>query len=164
MRRRYLQVLLAGFALLLAPAAATADTGFSATFNVAQTVGTCPGGSSGNGVGTFVMNNAQTELTYNITFVGLSGPATLAHFHNAPAGSNGGVVKTLTTTSPIAGVWKSTDAQPFSPAMVAELLAGRLYVNIHTQQCPGGEIRGQLAIDATPALRPSWGELKIIYR
>ena len=163
MRRRY-SLLLVGLALLLVPAAAAADTGFSAIFNVAQAVGTCPGGSSGTGVGTFVMNNAQTELTYNISFAGLSGPVTVAHFHNAPPGANGGVVRTLTTTSPIVGVWKSTDPEPFNPAMVAELLAGRLYVNLHTANCPGGEIRGNVALDATPTLKPTWGKLKIIYR
>ena len=163
MKARY-SLLIALVAALLFVPVANADTGFSATFTVGATVGTCPSGGSGTGSGTFVMNNAQTELTYNITFSGTSGPITIAHFHNAAAGLNGGVVRTLTTTSPIVGVWKNTDAQPFSPAVVAELLAGRIYVNLHTAVCPGGELRGQLIVDATPTRSRSWGQMKIMYR
>ena len=111
------------------------------------------------------MNNTQTELTYNISFSGLSGPALAAHFHNAPAGANGPIVLGLTTTSPIVGVWKNTDTPPFSPAIVTELLAGRIYVNIHTEQCLAGEIRGQLVRDdAVPTQTSSWGRVKTIYR
>ena len=164
MRHRYTQLLALGLALLVVPVGAAADTGFSATLDNAQTAGTCPGGSPGTGSGFFVMNNAQTELTFNISFAGLSGPVTVAHFHNALPGFNGGVVRQLTTTSPIVGIWKNTDAQPFSPAMVTELLAGRLYINLHTQQCPGGEIRGQVLFDATQTLTRSWGRIKTIYR
>lgn len=165
MRHRTLQLFVVGLALLILPSGAHAVEGYSATFDNAQTVGTCPGGSAGTGMGVFILNDAETELSYNITFSGLSGPVTLAHFHNAPAGANGGVVRNLTTTSPIVGIWKNTDAQPFTAAMVTELKAGRLYINFHTDNCPGGEIRGQiLRDDAVQVTNATWGRLKTIYR
>ena len=165
MKLRYIQLLVLGLALLVVPVSEAADTGFSATLNNAQEVGVCPEGSPGTGFGAFVLNNAETELTYHITFSGLLAPATAAHFHNAPAGVNGGVVRGLTNVSPIVGVWKNTDASPLTPALVTELKAGRLYINIHTQNCPGGEIRGQvLRDDSVPTENASWGRLKTIYR
>lgn len=165
MRRRLIQLLAVGLAMLFVPAAASAATGFSATLDNAQTVGTCAGGSVGTGVGVFVLNDAETELSFNIMFHGLSGPVNHAHFHNAPAGINGGAVRTLTMTSPIVGVWKNTDVEPLTPDLVTELKAGRLYINLHTDYCPGGEIRGQIYRDDTVQVRTSsWGRLKTIYR
>ena len=51
-----------------------------------------------------------------------------------------------------------------TPAQVADLFAGLYYVNIHSNVFPGGEIRGQLAADATPASRGTWGRIKSFYR
>ena len=98
----------------------------------------------------------EYELSVNITDV------TQAHIHLAPAGSNGGVVVWLYPSAPPAqlipgrtsGVLAtgSIDAgdlrgaltgQPLS-ALLAEINAGNAYVNVHTSQFPGGEIRGQL--------------------
>jgi len=70
-----------------------------------------------------------------------------AHFHHAPAGSNGPIVKTITIdplTNGSVGSWTSTDVEPLTPALVAALKAGNIYVNVHTTQFPAGEIRGQV--------------------
>ena len=47
----------------------------------------------------------KNRLTYHISYCGLSGPATAAHFHNAPIGANGPVVFPLVPGNPITGVW-----------------------------------------------------------
>ena len=164
MHRRYVLLLAVGLALAAVPGAALADTGFSAVINSAQEL-SCAINSAATGTGTFVLNNAQTELTYNITYTPLQGVLTVAHFHNAAAGSGGGVVRGFSpATSPIIGIWKNTDVQPLTPALVAELLAGRIYVNIHSTLCTGGEIRGQVLPDVTPTLPSTWGRIKTIYR
>ncbi len=80
-------------------------------------------------------------LTWKVTYSGLSGPATAAHFHGpAMAGQNAGVVVPFTggVTSPITG------SATLTPSQAADLSAGKWYVNVHTAAHPGGEIRGQV--------------------
>lgn len=105
------------------------------------------GSPPGTGTGSFVLNAARTELTFDITVTGLSGAITAAHFHNAAAGLDGPIVRTITSSfsNTASGVWKLTDSEPLTPALVAEIEAGRIYVNIHTAANPAGEIRGHLA-------------------
>jgi hypothetical protein len=93
-------------------------------------------------------------LTYEITYEGLTGPATVGHIHDAinpeptPPFTErfGPPVHDLDSLeSPIQGDWTYLDAaQPLTDAHVENLLAGRFYVNIHTDAFPNGEIRGQL--------------------
>lgn len=83
-----------------------------------------------------------STLDYTVQFSGLSGPATGAHFHGpAVAGQNAGVQVNIGQSglaSPLKGSAKLTDQQ------VADLKAGRMYLNVHTARNPGGEIRGQV--------------------
>ena len=96
--------------------------------------------SMGKGAGTFTLDPATKGLTYTVTFEGLTGPATVAHIHGpAEPGANAGPVAPLAgPTSPLTGTATLTDAQ------IAELNAGKYYVNIHTGANRGGEIRGQI--------------------
>lgn len=81
------------------------------------------------GAGTFVLTCAHD----------VSG-ATLMHIHRAPAGENGPILFDLgDPASPVQAAWTG-----MTPDDVADLLAGNLYVNIHTSGRPGGEIRGQI--------------------
>lgn len=98
------------------------------------------------GVAVFDLNSAGTELSYSITVTGLSGAISAAHIHGpADPGTSASPVRTLTFTGNHAsGVWKNTDTQPLSAALVEALKAGRLYVNIHTALNGGGEIRGNI--------------------
>lgn len=103
-----------------------------------------------SGTGTFVLNSNGTQLTYNVTVNGLSGPITGSHFHNGAAGVSAGVVKSVTFSgNTVTGVWSSTDAnQPLTDLLLSELLRGRLYFNVHTSANPGGEIRGQVLLSS----------------
>lgn len=97
--------------------------------------------SSASGTVEATLNKQTSELSWTVTYSGLSGPVTGAHFHGpAMAGTNAGVVVPITgnLTSPIRGVASLTAAQ------VADLMAGKWYVNLHTAANPNGEIRGQL--------------------
>jgi CHRD domain len=98
--------------------------------------------TTGTGKGTLdgSLDTASKMLTYTLTFSGLSGPATAAHFHGpAAVGANAGVAVPIKgTASPDKGSVKLTDAQ------IADLEAGKWYVNVHTKANPGGEIRGQV--------------------
>ncbi|MDQ3015723.1 MAG: CHRD domain-containing protein [Bacteroidota bacterium] len=97
-----------------------------------------------DGVGLFVANlsKSEKEVKFKMVFQGLTSAVTGAHIHNAPAGANGGVIFDLTSFisgNIINGTWDPT-------GFVDALKAGELYVNVHTVNNPGGEIRGQLIL------------------
>ena len=98
--------------------------------------------SAGKGMAEIQYNNNTNMLTYKVTYSGLSGPATGGHIHGpAAAGANAGIVVPFTgnlNAQPIQGEAKIT------PTQFGDLAAGLWYVNIHSAQFPGGEIRGQL--------------------
>ena len=82
-------------------------------------------------------------LMWKITYSGLSGPATAAHFHGpAMAGQNAPVVMPISAplASPITGSATLTTSQ------AADLIAGKWYVNLHTAANPNGEVRGQVSV------------------
>jgi hypothetical protein len=114
-------------------------------------------GIAGKGVGTFTLTGQ--DLAFKVTVDGLTGPITDAHFHNAPVGIDGGVVRTIKgdfVGNIASGIWKSSDPEPLTQALISELQAGRLYVNIHTAIFSGGEIRGQLGpVTLVSAVLPS---------
>lgn len=97
--------------------------------------------TSGTGTADLDYDAASKKLSWTVTYSGLSGPATAAHFHGpAEAGKNAGVAVAIpnATASPVKGEAVLTDAQ------AADLLGGKYYINIHTAANPGGEIRGQV--------------------
>ena len=98
-----------------------------------------PNGSPATGVGLVQLDLATLQLSWNITFSGLLGAQTAAHFHGpAPECENAGIVIGLPLGSPIVG------SQMVTEAAAQEILDGRWYVNVHSNMHPGGEIRGQV--------------------
>ncbi len=105
--------------------------------------------TQGMGTGTYSLNADTTELTYSIEAFHLSGRVTAAHFHNAPSGENGDIVfdltEFITEQNDIVLIEGQTQLSNWTlndPA--AELLAGNIYVNLHTEMHPSGELRGQV--------------------
>ena len=100
--------------------------------------------STGSGSADITYDPATRVVTWTITYSGLPGPATMAHFHGpAASGKNGPVVIWLTkqgspAESPITGQVTLT------PEQAQQFSAGEYYINVHTQSHPGGEIRGQV--------------------
>jgi hypothetical protein len=121
---------------------AAATVQLTATLDAAQAASTCPGGSPGTGSGTMTYDTTTNMLSWNITFSGLSGAVTLAHFHGPAApGVDAGVQVTITDmTSPSVGSAMITEVQE------GQLLADLWYINYHTAMCGGGEIRGQVEV------------------
>ena len=100
-----------------------------------------PNDSKGMGAVDATYDTASKKLSWTVTYSGLSGPATAAHFHGpAAAGANAPPVVPLPggVASPMKGDATLTDAQ------AADLAAGRWYLNVHTAANAGGELRGQV--------------------
>lgn len=155
-----------------APAIAT--TIFEATLSGTQEVP--PVVSPANGTALLTLNPAQTRLEMSLTLTGidLDGNQTAdtsddlvgLHIHRASAGANGAVVFGLfgpnsdtnsdLVIDAIAGtVFSAWDLnEGLNTTLAAELqflLANGLYLNVHTQEFPAGEIRGQILRVPLPA-------------
>lgn len=82
----------------------------------------------------------QPAATFSVICVHNVIGATVMHIHRGAAGVNGDIVFDLgDPASPVTATWTS-----MTPADIADLLAGNLYINIHTSGRPAGEIRGQI--------------------
>jgi hypothetical protein len=65
---------------------------------------------------------------------------TVMHIHRGAAGENGPIAFDMgEPTSPVIATWAN-----MTPADVADLFAGKLYLNIHTAGRPAGVVRGQI--------------------
>jgi len=135
-----------------------------------------PTGSAGTGTGFVTIDTVMQTLNVNVTFSGLGSGTTASHIHCcAPVGVNA-IVATTTPTFPgfPLGVTSGTYNMTFDLTMsstynsafvsanggtvasaestlLAGLAAGQTYLNIHTTNFGGGEIRGQLAVVPEPA-------------
>ncbi len=112
---------------------------FHATMDGASEVP--PKTTDGKGTVDATLDTATKVLTYTLTYSGLTGPATAAHFHGpADPGANAGVLVPIPPplTSPVKGTATLTEAQ------MTAFQGGKVYANVHTAANPGGEIRGQM--------------------
>jgi hypothetical protein len=163
MKLGYRSALMSAALLVLGSTMAWSDTGFIAHLDGPTESPPVPTPATGTCI--MVLNNAQTELSYTLTFSGLLAPQTAAHFHHDDVGNlspNGPIVRGIGVGSPISGVWKNTDAQPLTPFLVGELFAGRLYVNVHTTLYPAGEIKGYVLQEPTPTRNTTWARIKAL--
>jgi CHRD domain len=141
MHRTIMRSALVGFACTLALAAAAPAraevVNLKATMTAASEVP--PNPSKGTGTLTATYDTTSKKLSWKGSYAALTGPATAAHFHVGEPGKNGPVAVPITpNTSPFEGSATLTDAQ------AADLLGGKWYVNVHTAENKGGEIRGQV--------------------
>lgn len=100
-----------------------------------------PTDSKGAGMVDATFDSATRKLAWTITYSGLTGAATAAHFHG-PAAATATAPPVVPISgalaSPIKGEAVLTDAQ------AADVKAGKWYFNVHTAAHKDGEIRGQL--------------------
>ena len=97
--------------------------------------------SQGMGQLAATYDTGSKMLSYGVTYSGLTGPATAAHFHGpAAVGKNAPIMVPISGDlgSPIKGVVTLTDEQ------AKALTDGDMYFNVHTAANKGGEMRGQV--------------------
>lgn len=94
--------------------------------------------SNATGVFNGIYDKTTKKLDYTIITENIT--ANAMHLHKAGVGVNGEVVME------ISGMSGTTAA--FNDNQEADLLAGGLYLNVHSETFPGGEIRGQVVTDS----------------
>ncbi|MCA1576969.1 MAG: CHRD domain-containing protein [Acidobacteria bacterium] len=163
------------FTLLLLVTVAKADqVVFTTTLTGPKEVP--PTASPGIGSALVTLDTVTNQLTINLAFAGLLSPTTAAHIHCCAGPTGTAIPATVVPTFPgfPLGVTTGTFLQTFDltlastynpafitanggtvagaqAAFIAGLLNGQAYLNIHTSQFPGGEIRGQLEAVPEPA-------------
>lgn len=145
---------LAAAALALTAGHAAAQTVVLTSFlNGAQEVPAV--NTPATGTATMSIDLTTRVFSLNITFGTLVAPVTVAHFHRAPVGVSGPVIYNLhTSTNGVTpfitpGVTSFTSPSgglvgTFPAAELSNLLAGNVYINVHSSTFTGGEIRGQV--------------------
>ena len=100
-----------------------------------------PTGSEASGIA-YLFINAESRLCYSITTTRLEGGSEVASHVHGPAGP--GVSANPLFSIPETGLTKNGCVGPLTKSNKKDLSKGLLYLNIHTQQFQGGEIRGQI--------------------
>lgn len=83
---------------------------------------------------------ADKSVSGKITATGIEG--TMAHIHMAARGKNGPPIITLEKGAD--GSWTVPEGSKLTDEQYAAFKAGNLYVNVHSAEHKGGEIRTQL--------------------
>jgi hypothetical protein len=125
---------------------------FSATLNGDQEVP--PVTTDASGAARFWLDSERNTRHYHVAISDIDN-VTASHIHKAPAGVNGPVIFPLFTgvgtfdpDNPIGG-----GGSPGAEGLV-DLLTGFYYVNVHTTDYPGGEIRGQILAEPVRSIMP----------
>jgi hypothetical protein len=92
-----------------------------------------------SGTGTFTVG-PDKSVTGSVTITGMS--ATVAHIHEAAAGTTGSIIVPLSKISD--NVWAVPAGAKLTDAQYESYKAGNLYFNVHSAAYKSGEIRGQI--------------------
>jgi|RhiMetdeSRZDD1v2_1073273.scaffolds.fasta_scaffold1012337_2 CHRD domain len=126
----------AGMLLMTGPTSFAANVKYKADLKGSKEVPAAD--SAATGKANITYDDKSKKLSWVVTYSGLSGEPTAAHFHGpAAAGKNAGPVVD------ISGDIKKGSAE-LTAEQAADLKAGKWYLNIHTEKFPDGEIRGQV--------------------
>ena len=105
---------------------------------------TPPVETAGAGTADLTYDPATRVVTWTISYGGLSGPATMAHFHGPSATPGKPEVKVWLTKQGSAAESPIKGEATLTPEQAQQFTAGEWYINVHTQAHPAGEVRGQV--------------------
>ena len=118
-----------------------------------------PVASTASGSASFVLDTTTNVLRYALHVADIDN-ITAAHIHAGAAGVNGAVVQVLYNGTPLFDPTAPISGRIQLTAMeAADLLANPHYVNVHTSDFPGGEIRGQIVATAQTPLACDLGSV-----
>jgi hypothetical protein len=103
--------------------------------------------ASGNGV---ISIKPDKSVSGSITTKGIAG--TMAHIHQGHMGANGPVIVGLERSGD--NGWRVPDGAKLTEEQFKAYQSGDLYVNVHSAEHKGGEIRAQLPAAAPAPMAP----------
>jgi hypothetical protein len=112
-------------------------------------------GSPATGHALVTLRDDLSAIDYIITFTELSSPEYMSHIHRG----DDEIALWLPMGTPKVGTWTAPSADD-----IAQLRNEQLYVNIHSEYYPTGEIRGTLRRQALPVKTSTWSAIKALYR
>ena len=135
--------------LLLLPTTAPAQEVF--VVNLSARDGTS---AKGTGQGTLTIDRFETEVEFLITVEGLSSPELGAHIHRP----DGVIAYALPLGETKSGVWQGVG---FLDLFL--LRSEQMFVLVHTDVHPSGELRGDVKARTVPVEVGSFGAIKALY-
>jgi hypothetical protein len=97
------------------------------------------------GTGSVTAALKGSTLTLTGTFSGLKTAATVARLHRSPKpGMRGAAIGDLTATADTSG--NITGTIELTKPLIEDLAAGRLYIQLHSQKAPDGNLWGWLFV------------------
>lgn len=129
------------------------NVSFTSTLSADQEVSSEIVQSDGRGSANLTARFDQ-QVRINVRANRLTGPVVAAHLHLGQAGSNGPIVVNLASgirnNNVRLTIGESDLTGPLSDAglagLIDELAAGNIYINLHTDAFPAGELRGQVEL------------------
>lgn len=134
-------------------------------------------GAPGTGLATLFYDTVADTFDFSLSAFDLSGPMTGAHIHAQATATENAAVRVPLDSAPFfvfnpggvlliggndvaapVGLIPSSNGHP-AQSFLSVLRAGLAYVNVHTVEFPGGEIRGQLQEVAAIPEPESWAML-----
>jgi hypothetical protein len=151
MIKRVGAMLVCGWTVVGCGSSGTPSTSYTVTLSASAEAPVCGNaGANAAGSATVTVNDTSVAIS-NFTWTGLSGAAEAAHLHFGDVGTSGPILFDLgvNPTPPANKTFTlytqpSPDAPPNFLAVVAAIKAGKTYLNVHTNNCGGGEIRAQI--------------------
>jgi len=123
-------------------------------------------GSAASGSATLTFDDVTNVFAWSGIFSGLDGDYAASHFHGPAAPGEGAGVRLAFSVDLDAENRSGTFGgdSVIGAAFGAEVLAGRWYINIHSAEFSGGEIRGQVVPEPGTALLLGLGMLGLSLR
>ena len=110
-----------------------------------------------SGIGYVTINTADESIVGNVTVAGfvpfLDAPIGPVHLHNGFAGENGPVFLPLFPVDGSETVFSGTELNAIDTIDFDRIASGGTYINVHSAENGGGEIRGQVLINNIDVIR-----------
>ena len=131
------------------------------TLDSSSTVPPAVGAENAAGTGEFTVDTDTGAFSGSVTVSGTTGVPTMAHIHEGAAGVAGDILITLEPNED-STVWTAPEGATLDAVGIQAFEEGNLYVNVHTDANPAGELRSQLVDNSEGT--PASGSITVSFR